>query len=56
MGPYNSDELRKLICDVALSDGGFCQSMLDIIKRDKKWCKLFVHGLSFATSKETLEK
>merc|ERR1719216_853120 len=54
--PYNSDELRKLICDVALSDVGFCQSMLDSIKRDKKWCKLFVHGLSFATSKETLEK
>merc|ERR1719189_2930905 len=54
--PYNSDELRKLICDVTLSDSGFCQSMLEMIKRDKKWCKLFVHGLSFATSKETLEK
>jgi len=54
--PYSQDELRKLLMDLSKEDLQVCRSLLAEIKRDKKWCKLFVHGLSFSTSKETLEK
>merc|ERR1719334_1069050 len=54
--PYTQEELRKLLFDLAKEDSNVCNALLDEIKRDKKWCKLFVHGLSFSTSKETLEK
>ena len=49
--PYSQEELRKLLCDLAKEDKNVCQALLAEIRRDKKWCKLFVHGLSFSTSK-----
>jgi len=54
--PYTQEELRKLLLEVSKDNSVVCQALLDEIKRDKKWCKLFVHGLSFQTSKETLQK
>jgi len=54
--PYTQEELRKLLCDLAKENQAVCHALLTEIKRDKKWCKLFVHGLSFQTSKETLQK
>ena len=49
--PYSQEELRKLIHDVSKDNSNFCNALLAEIKRDKKWCKLFVHGLAFSTSK-----
>eukprot|EP01084_Bolivina_argentea_P273894 466681_1 len=53
--PYTKDELQSLIMSLATNDEQTCQAVLAKIKTDKKWCKLFVHGLAFSTSKETLE-
>eukprot|EP01083_Nonionella_stella_P009815 28103_1 len=53
--PYSKDELQSLIMSLATNDMNACNAVLTKIKTDKKWCKLFVHGLAFSTSKETLE-
>eukprot|EP00484_Ammonia_sp_Unknown_P012029 CAMPEP_0197072782 /NCGR_PEP_ID=MMETSP1384-20130603/210272_1 /TAXON_ID=29189 /ORGANISM="Ammonia sp." /LENGTH=682 /DNA_ID=CAMNT_0042511603 /DNA_START=373 /DNA_END=2421 /DNA_ORIENTATION=+ len=53
--PYSKDEIVNLLMSLATNDDHICQALLNKIKSDKKWCKLFVHGLAFSTKKETLE-
>mmetsp|Transcript_10085 Transcript_10085/g.9094 ORF Transcript_10085/g.9094 Transcript_10085/m.9094 type:complete len:639 (+) Transcript_10085:358-2274(+) len=52
--PYSKEELVDLMMKLAQSDDNSCQSLLQKIKTDKKWCKLFVHGLPWTTTQETL--
>lgn len=54
--PYSKDELQSLLMSMASTDALFCDKMIGHLGSDKKWCKLFVHGLNFTTSKESLEK
>jgi len=54
--PYTKEELENLIISHCEERTDACEQFLKKIKSDKKWCKLFVHGLAFTTSKETLEK
>ena len=53
--PYSGEEVQSLVMSLATSQEDFCRAPLARIQTDKKWCKLFVHGLAFSTSKETLE-
>ena len=52
--PYNMEELVKMICDTAHVNKEFYQILVDEMKRSSKWCKLFVHGLPWTTTQETL--
>ena len=49
--PYSKEELVDLMIKLAQADDNACLAILNKIKTDKKWCKLFVHGLAFSTSK-----
>jgi len=53
--PYSREEVQNLVISLASTDETFCRTLLGKIQTDKKWCKLFVHGLAFSTTKETLE-
>jgi len=54
--PYTKEELETLLLQYCEENNDASDSLLKKIKSDKKWCKLFVHGLAFTTSNEALEK
>jgi len=47
-------ELVKMICNTAYVNREFYDILVDEMKRSSKWCKLFVHGLPWTTTQETL--
>uniref|UniRef100_A0A803PD69 RRM domain-containing protein n=1 Tax=Cannabis sativa TaxID=3483 RepID=A0A803PD69_CANSA len=52
--PYSRDQLIDLICDASLKDAAFLNRVQDIADRDVSYRKIFVHGLSWDTTRETL--
>lgn len=52
--PYNMEELVRMICNTAYINKEFYDILVNEMKRSSKWCKLFVHGLPWTTTQETL--
>ncbi|XP_043696864.1 UBP1-associated protein 2B-like [Telopea speciosissima] len=52
--PYNKDQLIEFICDAAVKDSTILQSIRSIADRDISHRKIFVHGLGWDTTRETL--
>ncbi|GMN33574.1 hypothetical protein TIFTF001_004240 [Ficus carica] len=52
--PYSKDQLIELICDAATKDSSLLHRIRDLADRDVCHRKIFVHGLSWDTSKEAL--
>ncbi|XP_062098483.1 UBP1-associated protein 2A-like isoform X2 [Humulus lupulus] len=52
--PYSKDQLIELICDASLKDATLLNRVRDIADRDVSHRKIFVHGLSWDTTRETL--
>eukprot|EP01083_Nonionella_stella_P267742 904622_1 len=52
--PYNMEELVTMICNTAYVNREFYQILVSEMKCSSKWCKLFVHGLPWTTTQQTL--
>merc|ERR1719419_2177147 len=52
--PYNMAELVKMITNTAFVNKQFYDILTTEIKKTGRWCKLFVHGLPWTTTQETL--
>lgn len=52
--PYTKEELYSMVLELAEADRAIYQVILNRISTDTKWCKLFVHGLAFNTTKQSL--
>ena len=52
--PYNMEELVKMITNTAYINKDFYDILVSEMKKTSKWCKLFVHGLPWTTTQETL--
>merc|ERR1740123_801828 len=54
--PFSKDELQSMMVELAQADNTICQVMVNRMSTDIKWCKLFVHGLSPNTTKQSLRR
>jgi len=52
--PYTKEELQSMLIELAQSHQAIYQQVANRIASDPKWCKLFVHGLAFNTTKQSL--
>jgi len=52
--PYTKEELYSMVLELAEADHAIYQVILNRMSTDTKWCKLFVHGLAFNTTKQSL--
>eukprot|EP01083_Nonionella_stella_P080645 221700_1 len=52
--PYNMEELVTMLRSTAYVNKEFYDILIEEMKRSSKWCKLFVHGLPWTTTQETL--
>ncbi|CAA6665095.1 unnamed protein product [Spirodela intermedia] len=54
--PYTKEKLVEFLCDAAIADSGIYSRIREVAERDVSHRKVFIHGLPWDVTKETLSK